>query len=110
MAILYCHAEQGKALAHLLKQSDIPNHWLGTSAYKKAYDPLQNQVAIMSVHSSKGLEFPAVILVGSDKLECEEKLQDNMRLLYVGMTRAQKNLVLSYSEQTAITEKLVSLA
>lgn len=109
IAVLYCQVEQGKALANLLKQSDIPNHWLGTSAYKKSYDPLQNQVAIMSVHSSKGLEFPAVILVGSDKLECEEQLQDNMRLLYVGMTRAQKNLVLSYSEQTAITEKLSSM-
>lgn len=109
MAVLYCHGEQGKALANLLKQSSIPNHWLGTSTYKKNYDPLQNKVAIMSMHSSKGLEFPAVILVGSDKLECEEQLQDNMRLLYVGMTRAQKNLVLTYSADTPITEKLASL-
>ncbi len=108
MAVLYCNSEQGKMLTHSLQQAGIPNHWLGSSTYKKAYDPRQNQVAVMSIHSSKGLEFPAVILVGSDKLECEERLQDNIRLLYVGMTRAQKNLVLSYSSTTPITEKIAA--
>lgn len=110
MAVLYCNSYQGQAIANLLKYNSVPNYWLGASAYKKAYDPHQDQVAIMSIHSSKGLEFPAVILVGTDKLNCNQQLNDNIRLLYVGMTRAQKYLMLSCSAETIITQRLLSEA
>ena len=103
MVVLYVNKFQGGALARVLKEAGIPAYWLGTSEYKKSYDPLKDQVAIMAIHSSKGLEFPAVIVTGADALNADEQLEQSVRLLYVGMTRAQRYLQLTVSEETPLT-------
>lgn len=108
MAVLYANKFQGGALARVLKEAGIPAYWLGTSEYKKAYDPSKDQVAIMAIHSSKGLEFPAVIVTGADALNADEQLEQNVRLLYVGMTRAQRHLELTMSDETPLTRRWLS--
>lgn len=62
-------------------------------------------VQLMTLHGSKGLEFPAVILYGVGKgelpLENEKHPSDEeeeRRLFYVGMTRAKEELILTYAE------------
>jgi superfamily I DNA/RNA helicase len=63
----------------------------------------QRCVVLMTLHKSKGLEFPVVFLAGLDK-DCipspraieEGKIDEERRLFYVGMTRAQKRLFLTY--------------
>lgn len=109
MAVLYANKFQGGALARVLKEAGIPAYWLGTSEYKKAYDPSKDQVAIMAIHSSKGLEFPAVIVTGADALNADEQLEQNVRLLYVGMTRAQRHLELTMSDETPLTRRWLSV-
>lgn len=109
MAVLYANKFQGGALARVLKEAGIPAYWLGTSEYKKAYDPSKDQVAIMAIHSSKGLEFPAVIVTGADALNADEQLEQNVRLLYVGMTRAQRHLELTMSDETPLTKRWLSV-
>src|SRR5690606_296938 len=106
--LLYANKFQGGALARVLKEAGIPVYWLGTSEYKKAYDPSKDQVAIMAIHSSKGLEFPAVIVTGADALNADEQLEQNVRLLYVGMTRAQRHLELTMSDETPLTRRWLS--
>ncbi len=67
-------------------------------------DDQKNQVQLMTFHASKGLEFPAVMLVGIEEDLLPHKrlggdLDEERRLFYVGITRAQKKLVLTYCQQ-----------
>ncbi len=65
----------------------------------------QDQVVLSTLHASKGLEWPHVILAGvnegllpfktDDDDMTPERLQEERRLMYVGITRAQKTLVVS---------------
>ncbi len=67
-------------------------------------DEQKNQVQLMTFHASKGLEFPAVMLVGIEEDLIPHKrlggdLDEERRLFYVGITRAQKKLVMTYCQQ-----------
>lgn len=67
-------------------------------------DEKKNQVQLMTFHASKGLEFPAVMLVGIEEDLLPHKrlggdLDEERRLFYVGITRAEKNLVLTYCRE-----------
>ena len=63
-------------------------------------------IQLMTLHAAKGLEFPAVFLVGMEEelfpgRACQEdpvRLEEERRLCYVGMTRAMKLLYLSHAE------------
>ena len=64
-----------------------------------------NRVTLMTVHSSKGLEFPVVFLSGLDDglfplyqtLEEKSELEEERRLFYVALTRAQERVFLLYA-------------
>ena len=65
-----------------------------------------NCVQLMTLHAAKGLEFPLVFLTGmedglfpSERSINETKLEEERRLCYVGITRAEQQLVISYTEQ-----------
>ncbi len=65
-----------------------------------------NKVSLMTVHSSKGLEYPYVYVVGMEEnifpsggfLSTENEIEEERRLFYVAMTRAKKTLQLSFAQ------------
>lgn len=74
--------------------------------------PHQDYVELMTLHSAKGLEFPRVFMVGveegifpSGMSFDEERLQEERRLAYVGITRAKKRLTISYAESRRLYGK-----
>ena len=72
--------------------SDIDNH-----------DSSEDAVVLMTMHSAKGLEFPVVFMPGMEdglfpgwrSLDSSDRIEEERRLCYVGMTRAKERLFLS---------------
>ena len=63
-------------------------------------------VSLMTLHNAKGLEFPIVFMVGCEeglfphsRSVAEDDLEEERRLCYVGLTRAQKKISLTYSRR-----------
>lgn len=67
------------------------------------YEPDQDVVMLMTVHSAKGLEFSNVYLVGMEQgvfpgmrsMDAKDDLEEERRLAYVALTRAKKHLTIS---------------
>lgn len=74
---------------------------------RKTINDKQDSVTLMTLHSAKGLEFPVVFMVGMEEglfphsrsmLDVNE-LEEERRLMYVGITRAKEKLYLTYARQ-----------
>lgn len=71
----------------------------------KGEDKDADKVAMMTIHAAKGLEFPYVFVVGMEEnlfpsfmsLSSRQDLEEERRLFYVAVTRAERNLTLSYA-------------
>lgn len=71
-------------------------------------------VALMTIHASKGMEFDTVILAGMEdnllphkNCETAKEIEEERRLAYVGITRAKKNLFLTYAHERIMYGKPV---
>ena len=75
-----------------------------TDTDKAEEEDENNRVKLMTVHASKGLEFPYVYIAGmeenlfpSSMSSTEENVEEERRLFYVALTRAEKAVTLSYA-------------
>ncbi|MBK6760115.1 MAG: UvrD-helicase domain-containing protein [Ignavibacteria bacterium] len=104
-----------RLLDHIAEQQELDenmtliNYLEQIALLSDADDPKlgTERIAMMTMHAAKGLEFPLVVIAGleqglfplakaeTDMMEQEEE----RRLLYVGITRAREQLVLSYAER-----------
>jgi len=81
-------------LAHVALVADIDQH-----------DPKADAVSLMTLHNAKGLEFPVVFITGLEDglfplmrtMDEPRQLEEERRLFYVGITRAERKLYLAYA-------------
>ncbi len=77
---------------------------------------VQDAVTLMTLHSAKGLEFPVVFLAGMEEgvfphsrtFADEEELEEERRLAYVGITRAEKELYLTCARRRLLFGQFTS--
>ncbi|WP_346867800.1 MULTISPECIES: DNA helicase PcrA [unclassified Clostridium] len=107
-AVVFENSSEDKSLSAFLEKvtlvSDIDN-----------LDEENNAVVMMTVHSSKGLEFPVVFLVGMENgifpgmasLNNFNEMEESRRLCYVAITRAEEMLYISSAEQRMVFGRTV---
>lgn len=74
------------------------------------FEESREKVTLMTLHSAKGLEFPIVFLIGMDEglfphartLFAPDELEEERRLCYVGITRAEKILYLTHASSRTV--------
>ena len=96
------------AAAEAVERGETVTDFLDHAALVSDADSVDEtaQVTLMTIHNAKGLEFPVVFLAGleeglfphSRSLLSEAAMEEERRLCYVGMTRAEKRLVLSWAK------------
>jgi superfamily I DNA/RNA helicase len=90
----------GEDLARFLQE-------IATGAEVDALDPRAEAVNLLTLHASKGLEFPVVFLVGCEdgllplrwpgSAPGDDEVAEERRLFFVGMTRAQDRLYMTHA-------------
>ncbi|ONI40284.1 hypothetical protein AN640_08860 [Candidatus Epulonipiscium fishelsonii] len=97
-----------------MKESDFPNlegflEEIALIADVDNYDQESDAVTLMTLHSSKGLEFPIVFIPGmedglfpSSRSYEKSILEEERRLAYVGITRAREKLYMLYTKKRMI--------
>jgi len=91
-------AERGESLADFLDHAALVSDADAVDEHA--------QVSLLTLHNAKGLEFPIVFLAGMEEglfphqrsIDSVEALEEERRLCYVGMTRAQKRLYLTWAK------------
>jgi len=112
IAILYPKRERDRidALHRLLKRSFKVSWVSNETEVGGGVRSIDNDsLKLMTIHSSKGLEFPAVVVSALDQLpnrpETDEVFESN--LLYVGLTRATDHLFVTWAGTSRFTERVL---
>lgn len=104
MAILCRHHGTMDACAAALRQRRLP-HQVRRGA--GSFDPQADAIKVMTMHASKGLEFPLVALAGVGRMpEDGEDESEEARLFYVAATRATDSLIIALSGDGRFAERL----
>jgi hypothetical protein len=108
IAVVYTSKAVGECVVRALSKARLGYRYLNSRTQKKQYNASDDLVTVLTRQSSKGLEFKTVIMAGLGILKDNEKDHaSEVRLLYVGMTRAREKLLVTSSKANFYTERLL---
>ena len=108
VAVLARTRKRLEAVGRALVQRGIAIQTMAGSDFRR-FDWRQPTVKLLTLHSAKGLEFPLVCIAGLDAMPWrDEPMDEEARLLYVGMTRATQQLVLAAAGDSPMVERVRS--
>jgi UvrD-like helicase C-terminal domain/Nuclease-related domain/AAA domain len=106
IAVLYRYGWQGDKLREALTRAEIPCR-VAEGKDKSSLFVVKDCVKLITMHSSKGLEFPLVIIPYLGQLpKPGEDESYEARLLYVAMTRATERLLLIHHEDSVFSKRI----
>ncbi|MCU0476370.1 MAG: UvrD-helicase domain-containing protein [Anaerolineae bacterium] len=103
--VLAQNVEEGRTLAEFLAENAL------MTDIEDQADDARDKVTLLTLHAAKGLEYPVVFIVGCEDGvlphsraidEGIESMSEERRLFYVGITRAEERLYLSYAFRRAL--------
>nr|MDZ8061242.1 3'-5' exonuclease [Nostoc sp. EkiNYC01] len=107
IAIIYRLRFMGEDIYNHFQQAKIPVEWVNANSESRKYHPDEQSVKLITMHSSKGLEFPVVGIPGIGYMPNEYNTpEEEARLLYVAMTRAIEQLILTCDRSSDFTSRL----
>lgn len=94
-------------LTNDLAHAGIPYEWITEdNEAKSTFKWAQNSVKISTVHSAKGLDAPFVIILGAEEFFDNEADADEVKLMYVALTRAREYVLVLHTGSNPTVEKL----
>jgi len=109
MVVLYPARFVGETLAQQLQTQQLPVEWLQEPGRGPRFNPDADSIKLMTLHNSKGLEFPVVAIAGLGFMPYQEdQTMEDTRLLYVGMTRAAERLILTAHRSSEFVKQLLN--
>jgi superfamily I DNA/RNA helicase len=107
IAVLYRYNWQGSKLRAAFQRTSLACSMAGDDGGKRALFVVRDAVKLVSIHSSKGLEFPMVVIpwLGAMPRPGEDESHE-ARLLYVAMTRATERLLLTHHEDSLFSQRI----
>ncbi|MFH7028583.1 MAG: 3'-5' exonuclease [Heteroscytonema crispum UTEX LB 1556] len=83
--------------------------WLNANSDSRNYNAAEQSIKLMTMHSSKGLEFPVVFIPGIGYMPHQYNTpEEEARLLYVAMTRAIDQLIMTSDRTSVFTSRVES--
>jgi len=107
MGVFYTAPFVGQAVKDALDRANIPVDWLKDSISKQ-FNPRLDSVRLMTVQSSKGLQYRIVIVAGAGFLPYKSE-DDDAKVMYVALTRATHELIVTTSKTSTFSQRLKAL-
>jgi hypothetical protein len=106
MAILCRHKQDMYLCANVLNHRRLPYQ---VRDKERPFDPAADTIKVLTLHASKGLEFPVVALVGAGFMPAAgEDEREEAKLFYVGATRATQRLIVGLSGNGHFAERFAA--
>ena len=107
MGVFYTTPFVGQAVKDALDRANIPVDWLKDSISKR-FNPRLDSVRLMTMQSSKGLQYRVVIVAGAGFLPYKSE-HDDAKVMYVALTRATHELIVTTSKTSTFSQRLKAL-